>query len=375
MNIDSIINKIKLFQDMVIDSGFRRDLGDFVQSIQQPQNQNLIFMKGISDKIQTSFRDFENNSLDSELTNVIRDSEPFTSRNVIATLQDLDSDESIEASAYFNGLHDLLNNLILSIDNNLSEINKVKEVFKKYVSDQTNFETENEQALVSLVFKDVESMGGLKEFSLALSRWDRTLRIFHQLVESKSPEISLVQIQNGSVDVIISISVAVALDLNVLIATGVNAYAAYLLYKTKADTKEITDSFLGNTKLIEQERERDKLMLENIKLSIEKRTMEIHKKRQKNDKKIEKTSIKGKVDSVCETVADHIVKGNEVKLLTAPKHENVQDNENNKENVLRQLRKKTALVRERYKKLSSEDKKLLLETYSIQNGEPENGKN
>lgn len=51
MNIASILNKIKLFEELVIESGFKRDAIDYHQSIQQAHNRNLTFMKDLSETI------------------------------------------------------------------------------------------------------------------------------------------------------------------------------------------------------------------------------------------------------------------------------------------------------------------------------------
>ena len=63
MNIESLVYKIDLFQKIVITSGFRRDIEDNIQSIQHGQNQNLAYMKDLSNKIKSQFNEFENYSL------------------------------------------------------------------------------------------------------------------------------------------------------------------------------------------------------------------------------------------------------------------------------------------------------------------------
>ena len=54
MNVVSLINKIKIFNELVIESGFKRDVTDYMQSIGQQQNQNLVFMKGLSENIKSN---------------------------------------------------------------------------------------------------------------------------------------------------------------------------------------------------------------------------------------------------------------------------------------------------------------------------------
>jgi len=59
-------------------------------------------------------------------------------------------------------------------------------------------------------------------------------------------------------------------------------------------------------------------------------------------------------------ITDHIIKGNEVKLLTPPELEERQEKDLSKE-----LMEDAAIVRERFKQLGKKDKQLLLEKYSI----------
>lgn len=145
---------------------------------------------------------------------------------------------------------------------------QIQAVFSKYSNVETELESEDDQAIVSLVFKDLNTTTSLKEFSKALNQWNRTLIIYHTLLMSESPgEIDLVEIQNGSIDVIFNFDFDISIDLIELIKTGLKVYAAYLLYKSKT-AREIIDSYMGNKRLIQMENERENLMLDNIKESI-----------------------------------------------------------------------------------------------------------
>lgn len=364
MNIESLIFKIELFNDLVIKSGFKRDITDFIQSIQQGQNQNLVFMKDLSGKVKNKLIEFENYGLEAELSLVLRENKPFTTLNTLNQLEELDSNTEIDGNNYFSKFNQILNQLKQHLDENKKELDTLLIFFQKYKSDN-KYESENEQALVSLIFKDLKSTGSLKEFAKVLNRWNRMLVVYHTLLTSDSPdEITLVEIQNGSIDVIFNIDFDIAIDLTELIKTGLTVYGAYLLYKSKT-AKIIIESYLGNQKLLKQEKEREKLMLENIKESIAQRALEQHKEKLKSDRKIEKTSIEVKIEEVSSVITDHIIKGNELKLLTPPKI-NEEDGGND---ISVELREETAKVRETFKKLTSEEKQLLIEKYSIKNEE------
>ena len=285
MNIESLINKIELFENLIFKSGFRRDVQDYINSIQQGQNQNLVFMKDLSQKVKSKLFECENFGLNSELNLALRDNSPFTEVDTLSQLEELDSDIEIVANTYFQKFNQILDQLLQNIDENKKELDDVMGVFQKYVSEQTEYDSEDEQAIVSLIFKDSKSTGSLKEFSKVLNRWNRMLIMYHTLLTSQSPdETSLVEIQNGSIDVIFNIDFGIAIDLTELIKTGLKVYGAYLLYKSKT-AKEIIDSYMGNTRLIKQETEREKLMLDNIKYSVTQKVLEQHKDRLKTDKK------------------------------------------------------------------------------------------
>ncbi|WP_417602770.1 hypothetical protein [Owenweeksia hongkongensis] len=367
MNIESLLNKIKIFRELVVDSGFKRDVNDYIQSIGQTQNQNLVFMKGLSENVKQNLVYFENNSLDSELSSVLRENQPFTSLSTLQDLENLDSNKQFDGQQYFQRFNSILSQLQNSIQNNESELNTIKTTFDKYVSEDDEYETDEEQAVMSLIFKDLESTGSLKEFSKVLNRWNRTLLIYHTLLKSESPkEISLVEIQNGSIDVIFNIDFDVAIDLTELLKTGLKAYGGYLLYKSKT-AKEIIASYMGNKKLIATEVEREKLMLDNINESIKLKALEQHKKNLKSNSPPSKTGATKKAEEVAKVITDHIVKGNEVKLLTPPTTE-----EKDEPDISTELRTETATVRERWKKLDAREKQLLLDKYTIKDEEHKN---
>lgn len=371
MNIDSALTKIKNFDDLVIKSGFKRDLNDFIQSIQQPQNINLIFLKGISEKIKNNLDEIENNSLHSDLEKVLRDSIPFTSLDIDNSLEELDNDTEIDANTYLSKLLITLNELISRIQENETEIKSVKKIFEKYSSKDDDEDDDNEEyAILSLIFKDLESTKSLKDFSRVLHKWNRTLMIYQTLVSSESPEdISLVGIQNGSIDVVFNINVDIGIDLAKLFKIGLEVYAAYLLYKSK-NAREIIASYMGNKKLVAMEKERETLMLDNIQDAIKRKVMDQHKENIKEDKNIDKTNIDKKAGEVSSVITEHIIKGNELKVLHLPYYKNNEDEEdsdeeNSNQELISELRKESAIVKERYKALPGEDKQLLLEKYTI----------
>ncbi len=52
MNIETLLEKINLFDQMVIESGFARDVEEYLTTIAQPGVQgNLVALKGIADDL------------------------------------------------------------------------------------------------------------------------------------------------------------------------------------------------------------------------------------------------------------------------------------------------------------------------------------
>lgn len=100
-------------------------------------------------------------------------------------------------------------------------------------------------------------------------------------------------------------------------------------------------------------------MLENIKDSLKSKLFRLHKERQKSDSSIDGTSQKVRIEEVCSIITDHIVKGNELKLITPPETEEGEDD------ISQELKKVTAIAQERFQKLSTKDQKLLMDAYSI----------
>jgi adenosyl cobinamide kinase/adenosyl cobinamide phosphate guanylyltransferase len=103
------------------------------------------------------------------------------------------------------------------------------------------------------------------------------------------------------------------------------AFSGYLAYKYKVG-KEIIETYLGNKKLIELEKERDKLMLENIKTAIVNKLTNQHKEKLKEDKKIDKSGVDNKIKEISSIITDHIIRGNEVKFLSYIEKENDEEN-------------------------------------------------
>lgn len=359
MNIDSLLSKIDLFNKLVIKSGFHRDLEDYQNSISQ--NRNLIAFKEISNKVLIKIKEFESYGLNTDLNKIVKDSKAFTKTDWILKLEVLNKDPEIKATQYSNQFLQILTQLFQEIDKNRNEIQKVEKVFRKYIENNYEDEQSEHQALISLVFRDIKSTSNIKQFSKALNKWQTALTAYQRLISSSSSEISLVTIQQGSIDVVLNMDVNIAIDLTELIKIGVKAFGAYLLYKSRV-IFEIREAIKNSSRLEQPAKEMESILLDDILNAVKRRLKEQHKENLKSDKKIEKTSIDSKIEKVSKVIVDHIIKGNEVKYLNPPAVEN--DNEENSESN-EELTKLLAETKENYRKLSKPDQKLLLEKFSL----------
>ena len=325
MNIQSLLEKIRLFEKLVLESGFKRDVTGLRESIAPQQNrQNLQLFQDIANKIKAYLTNIYESDLPESLeallpTDLVR---PFTETDHLQKLNEIIEDAELPTDQYFNKLNGLLNNLQKQIEENDTEIERLKEIFQDYAEyEQVDIDSDK-YAVIALIFKDLKTTKSLKEFSKVLHKWNRTLLVYHQLLTSDAPEdIEIVEVQNGSIDVIVNIDLDIAVDLVDLIELGFKVFGGYLLYKSKV--KDIVATFFGNKKLLEQEKEREAEMLDNIYKAIEAKILEQHEQAKSKDVNVDQTAIEVKVKEVTDTLSEHIVKGNDIKLLAAPE-ENVE---------------------------------------------------
>ena len=362
MNIYSIIEKINLFEELVMQSSFNRDLQEYITSSAQQQNRNVMYLNDITERMIDSIQVLTDNGLDEQLEVILKNSSSFLDNTNYEDLLELLNNDEITGAQYHQKLNVILRDYQTSISANSKELEEYKETFEMFVDEEYS-ESKNvteDQALISLIFNDLKSTGTIKGFVKILNKWNRTILIYHTLLSSSSPDdIELVEIQNGSIDVIFNIDVDIAVDLVDLMKTGLKVYGAYLLYKSKK-AKEIIESYMGNKKLIEMEKQRETLMLDNIKDSIKRKAIEQHKSRLEIDPKIEKAAFTKKADEVAGVLTEHIIKGNEMKLLAAPKYE-----EDDEIEVRTELRKELSKVKKQHKALPEKEKLMLLEKYEL----------
>jgi len=361
MNIEKLVDSIRLFESEIIESGFKRDVQDYLSSL--PNNKdNIVTLRDIASKIIEKLTAIYSSDLPDELKLVFpkENIKPFTDENHNNIFNDLTKNKEIELSQFFEELNRDLTNLNNQLQVTITEIDRLKKFFIPYLRIEEKKITSEGKAILSIIFKDDNTISSLKSFTKTINLWNRTLPIYHQIISSSSPEeIEMVEIQNGSIDVVVNLDLNVALNIAELFNIGFKGYLAYLSYKSIVGP--IVETYGGNRKLLASEKDRESGLLDNIGGRITEAINRNHNNALKKDKKIEK-NIKEKVKQVTNLIASHIIKGNDIKLLALPKD---QDENKNKENEEKRnaLKKVSGETRNALKKLPDRDKKKLLEKY------------
>ena len=287
---------------------------------------------------------------------------PFTEADFYERIETLIGNKEIDQAQFFTQLQQIINQLHQRIEQNINEVNSIKAWIGPYLETNEQELTDEERALISILFKDSKSITNLKDFTKVLSSWNRVLPIYHQILKSDSPaDIEIAAIQNGSIDVVINIDFDVAVNLVELFEIGFKCFAAYLSYKKII--KPITQAFSGNKELEADEKKREQKLLKNIPIEIEKKALEQHKAALKSDKGIDKNSDK-KIEQITKLVNSHIVKGNDIKLLTYQEAIEEDENEENAVQTTRQeLNKSSSEVRKALRELPSDERLKLLKQF------------
>lgn len=364
MNIESILQKSRLFKELVIDSGFKRDIDDFINSLQQGQNQNLVYMKDLSTRIISSLELFEENNLNKELEIILKDSTSFLNLNLKESLITLNENAEIDSRSFHVHFNKILTSLRNGISENEKAIDLIIDFCSKY-SNPNNFDSKDEEAVISLIFKDLNSTSSIKGFTKVLNKWNTILLTYHTVLTSDSPtDIDLECIQNGSIDVVLNVNLDVALNLTEVFKYGMMTFGTYMTYKLKLK-HEILDIYEDNPELKKLEEQKEKLMLNHIKGKINIKIHEQHNKHLKEDDKIDTTSIEKKIDNISSLITEHIIKGNEFKLLSEIADKKDEENEivESSDKLKKELREATTKVIQGYKELTENDVQLLLETF------------
>jgi hypothetical protein len=375
MNIETLQDDIHLFKQEVIDSGFKRDIDDFVGSLPASQN-NILALRDMANKTLVAINKIYSRDLPEALRVLLPTEKipPFTKAPHNETLKALVGNTEMPQATFFGNLSNFLNQLQQQLNQNIAEIKRIEQFIAPYVSQELGSLAVADFAVVSIGFKEKATISNLKRFSSTLALWSRTLPIYHQLLKSKPPkEIEIVAIQNGSIDLVVHVNVDIAVKLAEIFEVGFKAFAAYLIYKKGA--KPIVDAYFGNKKLLDLENEKEKCLLENVKEAVQREIELQHAAAKVDDKSVDNTAIAKKVEQVASLVVAHIVKGNDIKLLALPapsatEKSVIEGGGSGPVEIKNTLLESSIQARREFQDMRPDDQQKLLEMY----GEPESSR-
>lgn len=369
MNIEALNENIRLFEYEIIESGFQRDIQDYLNSLPSNRN-NIVTLREIAEKISIKLIHIYAGDLPEALKELLPKTSPrpFTENNFSEDLLNLIKDNKVDQNEFYSKINQILTSLNQKLTENTNEIEIIKSFIKPYMKVDVETATEEDLAIISIVFKDKNTITNLKEFTKNINAWNRTLPLYHQILTSSSPkDIKIIEVQNSSIDFVVSFDINIALDLVELFKVGLQCYAAYLSYKKMI--APITEAYFGNQKLLKSEKAREDEMLNNISIAISSKIDEQHKIAVKSDKKIDK-NIDKIVEQVTNLITSHIIKGNDLKLLAFPATD--EKDEERKNEIKKELQTKSTEVRAAIKELPEVEFKKLLEQFGSIKEDSEN---
>jgi len=363
MNLELMGDHIRFYNQEVIESGLKRDIDDYITSLPAHQS-NILTLREIANNVYKSIHGIYQGDLPDILEALFPGGEPrpFTETFHQATLKEIIDDPKIPIPEFFQRLTQCLNQLKGQLDSNQKKINQISGFIDPYITDKPQSGPKEGLATISIVFRDNVTISSLKKFSRALSDWDKVLLMYHQLLKSDSPEpVQIVEVQNGSIDLVVNLNLDVALDLVELFKLGFRVFGAYLGYQKLV--VPLTEFYHGNEELIEMDSKKEKLLLDNIGKAVTKEIQSQHEAAKGENREINGESVDRKVTAVSELVTSHIVRGNDLKLLTMTPGGEDEDFQEELEDNRESLRVSSQDARKKLKEMPGEVHQKLLDSY------------
>jgi hypothetical protein len=358
MNINSLVEKCQNFNDIVIKSGIQRDIQGFQTTLGQSNvSQNLIMLKDIAEKVEVIVGTIYQSSIPDDMLVVLpsEKAHQFATKDYIQNINAIKSATELSPPQIHNQLVSLVNNLVNHINTNIQQINNLTAVLMPYYKKENDSLGKDNKAILAVIFNNENCYKTLPELSKTIKKWNHVFSIFTQLMTSEPyKDIEIVSVHDGSVDFLFNFNIDLSIDLSEIIKYGLIALGGYFAYLKK--TKEITDTYQGNEELIDMEKKRKELLLENVFLSISKKMREIHQSRMDEDKKINNEAIEKKTETVSKIITEHLVEGNEIKLLSSGEIETT---------ISQDLKTQSQIVRNGFKSIDNEELRLLVDKHKV----------
>lgn len=213
MNIANLLEKIDLFNQLVVESGFTRDVTEFTSATATTETSvNLASLRQIAGELLTSLEKIEDTDLRVELINLMPWRDSFLQTDHTTPLRELINDPEVETADFHSRLTRILSKLGSDISSDQSEISALANTFNRYRKEGEDSQADEGRAVMAVVLRDRESIGNLKSFARSVEKWNKTLFMYHQLVSGEPPkEFRILEVQDGSIDIIFDIKADVAI--------------------------------------------------------------------------------------------------------------------------------------------------------------------
>jgi hypothetical protein len=358
VNINSLIEKCQNFNSIVIESGIQRDLQGFQTTLGQPNvNKNLIMLQDITNKVEIIIDTIYQSSIPDDMLIVLPSEKTyqFATTNYIQNINAIKDGSTLTPIEVHNQLVNLVNNIVNHINSNIQKINNLMSVLMPYYKKENDYLVKDNKAILAVIFNNDNCYKTLPELLRTIKKWNHVFSIFTQLMTSEPyKDVEIVSIHDGSVDFLFNFNIDLSINLTEIIKYGLIALSGYFLYLKKV--KEITDTYQGNEKLTSMEKERKALLLENVFLSISKKLREIHQSKIDKNKEINSEAVEKKIETVSKIITEHLVEGNEVKLLSS---------EGETTMLPQDLKLHEQIVKKGFKTIDDEELKLLVDRHKI----------
>jgi len=352
MTVRKILELIELVKKQIGIDNYLSKLQDYQTTIQN-NSSNIVLLKEILDKTIYDLDNLIENSIPESLEKLLVGKIiPFEFENFKKQLFDLKDKNHSDYSQLYSELSNILAQMLEKMNSNIAELDKISKVIEPFKTKDFSDLQEDDNAIFGIIFNNENSINNLKSLSFELKNWDKGLFLYQQIVSNETPKaFEIIEVEQGSVEVILNLAFDVAENLVDLFKTGLETYGAYLAYKTLIHEKLLA-TFKNNKQLIELEEKREKLLLQNVRDTVRNEI----KKQAKKGKKHE--ALEKKIEEVTKIVTEHIIKGNTVKLLSAPE-EKEEVLEKEKEKEIYYIKSKID-----YKKLDKATKQLLIKEFT-----------
>jgi hypothetical protein len=344
---------------MIEGKGYFRDIQGFSTTLSQPNtSHNIILLNDIVDKLNIIMQSIYQSSIPDDMIIVLpnENNYQFINKKYNEQLIQLKGDTQITPQELHKQLVSLINDIKNHINNNISSISKIEEILLPYYKVDNSENQKTEKAILAVVFNNKNCYQNMPSLIKTLSKWNKLFQIYSQLIKSDSPEdIEIVSVHDGSLDFIFNFNIELSINLTEVVKFGLIALSGFFAYIKAA--KPIIDSYLGNKELIDLESKRKELLLNNVYEAIASKISEQHKISVQENKSINQESVDKKIDEVSKIIADHLIGGNEIKLLT------FNDDANNV--LMDEVKEKSQIIKNDIKSLNNDDILLLENKYKM----------